>query len=303
MQTTRDCLPCFLRQASYAATLCSADPAVRQRIVESVAILLPTLDFRLSPPENAVAVYGLIAELGGCPDPFADIKRQSNAFASRLRPQLEAALQSRGPGDPLQKAVKLAMAGNIIDYGAQQSFDLDSTVAGCLDREPWGAAVEEFLADVDRARCILYLADNCGELVFDGLLVQLLYSMGKDVTLAVKSKPILNDALLKDAAVCDLERYCRVIANGTGCPGTPLATCSNEFRKLFDAADLIISKGQGNFETLSETAGPIWYLLTVKCTVVAAHLGELTDGTSASPAPGEQVLFKNMTSRGKRAVR
>jgi uncharacterized protein with ATP-grasp and redox domains len=299
MQTTRDCLPCFLRQASYVATLCSAEPVVRQRIVDSVAALLPTLDLRLSPPENAVAVYGLIAELGGCPDPFVDIKRQSNTFASRLRPQL-AALQSRGPGDPVQKAVKLAMAGNIIDYGAQQSFDLDGTVAACLDREPWGAAVEEFLADVDRARHLLYLGDNCGELVFDGLLMELLYSMGKDVTLAVKSKPIVNDALLEDAAACGLDRYCRVIANGTGCPGTPLATCSNEFKELFAAADLIISKGQGNFETLSGTAGPIWHLLTVKCTVVAGHLGELTDGTSACPAPGEQVLFKNMTNRGNR---
>jgi len=298
MQTTLDCLPCFLRQTLYAARLCSPDIQVQKRIMAGILSVLSALDFRLSPPENAVSIYKRIAELGGCTDPFAGLKEESNKAALKLRPRLEEIIA--GAADPAATAVKLAMAGNIIDYGAQQSFDIEQTIDNCLAGEPWGGGMAQFLADAGRAARILYLGDNCGELVFDGLFIRQLAEQGKEVVLAVKERPIINDALAGDAVACDLDRYCTVIANGTGCPGTPLSQCSGDFQKVFLNADLIISKGQGNFETLAGTRGPIYYLLTVKCGVVADHLEQLAgrSATSATGRPplGAMVLIKNPVS-------
>ena len=298
MQTTLDCLPCFLRQTLYAARLCNPDLWVQKRIMTGILSVLSVLDFRLSPPENAVSIYKRIAELGGCTDPFAGLKEESNKAALKLRPRLEEIIASAA--DPAATTVKLAMAGNIIDYGAQQSFDIEQTIDNCLAGEPWGDCMARFLADVGRAERILYLGDNCGELVFDGLFIRQLAEQGKEVVLALKEWPIINDALPVDAVACGLDRYCTVIANGTGCPGTPLSQCSGDFQEVFWNADLIISKGQGNFETLAGTRGPIYYLLTVKCGVVADHLDRLAgrSATSATGRPelGTMVLIKNPVS-------
>jgi uncharacterized protein with ATP-grasp and redox domains len=295
MQTTLDCLPCFLRQTLYAARLISPDLRVQERIVAGVLPTLVEVDFHCSPPENAVQIYQRIAALGDCPDPFAGVKKESNGAAMRLLPRLEDIIGAAS--DPIATVVKLTMAGNIIDYGAQQSFDVEQAIISCLANDPWGDDLERFVGDVARADRILYLADNCGELVFDGLFIKRLAAMGKEVCLAVKEKPIINDALATDAAACGLDQYCTVISNGTGCPGTPLARCSPIFRQNFFNADLIVSKGQGNYETLAGTAGPIYYLLTVKCGVVAEHIGRQPGRGSATgnerPALGSMVLLKN----------
>ncbi len=228
--------------------------------------LLAKLDLRLSPPENAVPIYDLIADLSGNSDPFAIIKRESNSVALKLLPRLRSLVSESD--DPLRTAARLSIAGNIIDYGAQQNFDLTGTIAGCLNKKPAVDHFENFRERLARAEHILYLADNCGELVFDRIFIE---QLSKPVTLAVKRRPIINDALYDDAVTCGLDRICRLIDNGTGCPGTPLSACSPEFRAEFRAADLIISKGQGNFETLSEIAAPLFFLLLVKCPVVAKH--------------------------------
>ena len=204
---------------------------------------LSALDFRLSPPENAVSIYTRIAELGGCSDPFAALKKESNGAAVQLRPRLEEIIANAA--DPAATAVKLALAGNIIDYGAQQTFDVEQTIGNCLAWEPWGSGMAQFLADVGRAGRILYLGDNCGELVFDGLFIKQLAGQGKEVVLAVKERPIINDALPVDAVACGLDQYCTVITNGTGRPGTPLARCSGNFQEVFLMPTSSSARGRG----------------------------------------------------------
>jgi uncharacterized protein with ATP-grasp and redox domains len=122
------------------------------------------------------------------------------------------------------------------------------------------------------------------------LLIEIL---SQEVTVAVKAQPVINDATLADAKASGLPRTCRVITNGTACPGTPLSSCSPAFRAIFAQADLIISKGQGNFETLSEMQAPIYFLLTVKCETVAQHLKELTGETQRPLVLGDLILLKN----------
>jgi len=266
MRTSPDCLPCFRRQVRYAAELAGAGPELVEEILRGAEPLLAKFDLRLSPPENAVPLYDLIARLSGNPDPFAARKQESNRVALELLPRLRRLVSESD--DPLRTAARLSIAGNIIDYGAQQNFDLAGTIADCLGQTPAADHFESFRERLARAEHILYLADNCGELVFDLVFIE---QLSKPVTLAVKRWPIINDARREDAVTCGLDRICRLIDNGTGCPGTPLAACSPEFQAEFRNADLIVSKGQGNFETLSDIAAPLFFLLLVKCPVVAEH--------------------------------
>lgn len=270
MQTSPECLPCFLRQAQHVTGLNGCGPAREAEILQTAAQLIRTFDLTLSPPENAVALYRLISRLTGNNDPFAALKKAANRAALAMLPRLREIIAISA--DPLLTSARLAIAGNIIDYGAQQEFDVEATITASQKRPP---AVDHFAWFRERltgAEHILYLADNCGELVFDRLFIE---QIGKPVTLAVKASPIINDALFTDAKECGLTGRCRVVNNGTGCPGTPLDHCSPEFQKLFREADLIISKGQGNFETLSDNPAPLFFLLLVKCPVVAALAGEM----------------------------
>lgn len=287
MQTSLDCLPCFIRQALYTARIVTDNAALQKEILLRAAELLPQFDLALSPPENAIALYRMIAESAGCHDPFADLKEESNQLALKLRPMVAERINSAE--DPLAAAIRFAIAGNIIDYGAHHDFDAEAVISNCLEQQLAINDYPLFRKETAAAQSILYLADNCGEIVFDSLLIE---QLGPEkITLAVRERPIINDALPADAVTCGLDKLCTVISNGTDCPGTPLGQCSEEFLDCFHSADLIISKGQGNFETLSGIKAPLYFLFTVKCPVVVGHVNDLA-GDSAKVALGEMILLK-----------
>ncbi|MBC8206863.1 MAG: DUF89 family protein, partial [Kiritimatiellaeota bacterium] len=173
----------------------------------------------------------------------------------------------------LLTAVNFAIAGNIIDMGAKTGLresDLVDAIEHAAENELAGD-IDAFVSAVRNAEHILYLCDNAGEIVFDTLLIE---QLGPErVTAAVRGKPIINDALMEDARAAGLTDLVPVIGNGSDAPGTVLDECNEEFRTAFESADLIISKGQGNFETLSDSNRPIFFLFKVKCPVVAATTG------------------------------
>lgn len=287
MRTSPDCLPCFTKQAAYTAGLATDSASLHDKIMTSAARIIASFDLELSPPENAVYLYRMIAEQTGNPDIFADLKNLSNQTVLKMLPDLKDKISQAA--DPLRTAALLTLAGNIIDYGSHHDFDVHRAVDECLNKDLAIDDLDELRADLHRAGKILYLGDNCGELVFDGLLIE---QFNQEVTLAVKEKAVINDALPADAEECGLGGICRVISNGTDCPGTPLQSCNNEFKKIFNEADLIISKGQGNFETLSEIAGPIYFFLMVKCEVVASHVAKSANRPPDSIKTGDLVLMK-----------
>ncbi len=304
MKTSVDCLACFMGQALRVARISTADEAVHLEVARVVAALLPQMEMSLTPPENSVAVYATIARVTGCPDPYLAIKKASNDQALAILPDLLREVEQSEV--PLLAALRLAIAGNIIDYGAMASFDVGAamvrarTMSFVIDES---RQLFEQVCRLPGKAKVLYLADNCGEIVYDSLVIRCLVDVGLEVTVAVKEGPIINDALFADAMACGLDQYARIITNGTACPGTPLASCSAEFLHVFQRADLILSKGQGNFETLSEavfeTEADIFFLLTVKCPVVGAHLARLTGkGLNELPGQGEMVLY----CRGHSAV-
>jgi hypothetical protein len=286
MKTSLDCLPCLYKQALYTIRLCTKDPDLQRKVLNYVGRLLNDLDLSLSPPENSVSVYETIAERCAVRDPFGGLKRRGNDAALKMRPQIIEKINRSE--DPILAAVKFAIAGNIIDYGSHQKFDIQQTLHKCLTAPAIIDDYKEFRSDLEKADNILYLADNCGEIVFDGILIE---RLNKKITLAVKEFPIINDALLEDVYYCGLDTFCTPVSNGTGCPGTPVEECSEVFKEIFHSADLIISKGQGNFETLSETAKPIYFLLQVKCPIVGRHI-KMISGCGKQIQTGEMVLMK-----------
>jgi damage-control phosphatase, subfamily I len=174
--------------------------------------------------------------------------------------------------DPFQTAALLSVVGNVIDYGAHSvSEDIGMQVKECFEK---GLSVDQsglLRQKIKKSKHILYLGDNAGEIVFDKLFIE---TIGHpNITFAVRGKPIINDATYDDAVLCGMDRLCKVVPNGADAPSTLLELCTEEFRQVFNGADLIISKGQGNFEGLMHTDDErIFFLLMAKCLPIAELL-------------------------------
>lgn len=263
-------MECFVRQATAAARHSGADDATTKRVLRETLGLLGDTDFAVSPPATAAKMYEVIHKLTGDGDPYLAEKQHFNKMAMAMRPQLREMIAASK--DPFETAVRLAIAGNIIDFGILTVSEnrVEETVHNCLACDIDSAAIDRLQDEVRKARRILYLCDNAGEIVFDTLLIERLPR--EKVTAVVKGGPIINDALMDDAKAVGLCDMVEVVSNGSAAPGTLLELCSKDFGRRFAEADLVISKGQGNFETLEGMDKNIFFLFTVKCNVVSEFL-------------------------------
>jgi len=276
MKTHLDCFPCFLKQAVIAVRLCTDDERLQTDVIKGVAEEIRLADTSKPPAYTTTFLHRKIRRLLGR-DPFERVKKQYNQIALSLYPELKEKI--RLSGEPLKTAIRLAIAGNVIDFGIYTSFDIKGTIDRALD-EP--LSVDDFILfreALEDRREILYLLDNAGEVVFDRLLIEVLCEMGIKVKAVVKGEPVLNDSTLTDAVETGLMDICEVMVNGSDCIGTILEMTSGDFREEFSRSMLIVSKGQGNFETLAYQAGEmkngkkICYLFQSKCDVVSKELG------------------------------
>jgi hypothetical protein len=296
MRTYLDCIPCFFRQALEGARIVKAPLKEQKQIVDGFARIIPKVSLELTPPEIARLGYALLRKINNGADPYKEIKEKSNRLALRLLGKLKAKVDHSQ--DRLLKALELAIAGNIIDFGVKNNLNIKTELKKILSAESKSIKKNsifhyaEFKKVLKKAKNILYLADNAGEVVFDRILIEEIKRgyPEKNIYFAVKDKPIINDALLEDAKVCGINKVARVISNGTDAPGTILRLCSREFKKIYNSADMIISKGQGNFESLSGETRDIFFLFMVKCPVVAKETG---------CKMGDIVLFHNCKEKLK----
>ncbi len=278
MKLALDCIPCFVRHTLEVARFATPDPAMHEQILREMLAEASRWDMRKPAPELSQLVHRRLRALTGMADPYKRAKQRFNELAMEMLPELEAMVETAE--NPLGLAVRLAIAGNVIDLGVNGGLS-ESDVRQSLSRSLSDAFTDDFShfrETVFKARKILYLADNTGEIVFDRLLIARLPA-GR-VTVAVRGAPVLNDATAADARFAGLDRLAEIIDNGSDAPGTILRDCGSSFRKHFESADVIIAKGQGNFETLSGASEKIFFLLKIKCPVVAAHTG-LAIGTQA----------------------
>ncbi|MBN1319282.1 MAG: DUF89 family protein [Thermoleophilia bacterium] len=266
-----DCIPCFVRQALDAARAVSDDPAVHESIVREVLAWMVEANLDAPPPHFAQRIHRRLSAITGAPDPHRAAKDRHNQMAMRLLPELRAAVAD--VPDPLELAVRLAIAGNVVDMGVTAGVDesdLRRAVAQALE-EPLSGDCDEFRRAVESAGSILYLADNAGEIAFDRLLVEQLRP--DRVTVAVRGAPVINDATRVDARAVGLDEIAPVIDNGSDAPGTILSDCTEELRRRFVQSDVVIAKGQGNFESLCDEERDIFFLFRVKCRVIADRVG------------------------------
>ena len=207
---------------------------------------------------------------------FSDIKAYFNELLLSIEENIDVKIENSA--NPLKTAIQYAMSGNFIDFGSMKMVDeeklketLDRAETITIDNEVF----EKFKREISNAQNIVYLTDNCGEIVLDKLLIKQILRINKNVNInaVVRGKPVLNDCTNLDAIQVGLDKIVKVVDNGTGVPGTILGRIPPKVKSLIDNADLIISKGQGNFETLHHCGKNIYYLFLCKCKLFAERFG------------------------------
>lgn len=268
MKTHFECFPCFLKQILRTGKILGMDQASIWHLLKKGGVILSDMNIENPPPANAVAIYDMISEKSQTRDPFQQLKEQSTDHALGLYPGLKKSIESQA--DPLATAVKYAACGNVIDYGVGSTYDIEREIENIFQQEFHVWEYDVFVSRLDQASWVLYLGDNCGETVFDRLLIE---TLEKPVTFVTRDEPIINDVTIEDARRAGLDKVCKVISSGCRAPGIIIEDTSEEFRRLYEDAPLVISKGQGNFETLCDEPREIFFLFKVKCQVVAGHVG------------------------------
>lgn len=270
MKTFFDCIPCLIRQSLASVRLVTPDEGIHEQVLREVLQATSGMDLEQPPAALAQTVHRRIRELSGNGDPYRASKDRFNRLALDLLPAFQRRIQAAV--DPWETAVRLAIAGNMMDLGVKSGLsesEIQVSIAQSL-YESLAGSPADLAAAVSAAGRILYLTDNAGEIVFDRLLIEMLPH--SKVTVAVRGAPVINDATMADAEAAGLTRLVPVIDNGSDAPGTVLDDCSEAFRRRFAEADLVIAKGQGNFETLRESSQQIYFLLRAKCPVIARDL-------------------------------
>lgn len=283
MDTALECMPCFMKMAVNEAKLaCPDDPVMQHAIVSAWGARLSSLDLQQPPPAIARHLAQLVREISGCGDLYTRDKQEANEWVLSLLPELKERLSREAElsdGDPLALALELSIIGNYIDRGVEIDFDLEKEIADVAGGMPSGVFDQLKMAAVPGAN-ILILGDNTGEIVLDMLLVEELKRRGCTVTHAVRSSHVLNDATMEDAEAVGMTALCQVVESGVDTPGNVLDRCTPEFLNRMHDADVILSKGQGNFEALIGNWPGVFCAFKVKCKRVAGDTG-LTLGSSA----------------------
>jgi len=249
------------------------DEVLRQDIIRKALHALAEIPYDKTPPYAGVVIHRIVKEIVGDIDPYEELKTIYNQRALDLYDEMkEIVAQSQ---NTLETASRLAIAGNNIDFGFRSNsehIDLHEAIDETLVRPLAINHLKQFKTSLDHATSILYIADNAGEIVFDRVLVEEIPDYRDRVTFAVRGAPILNDATMEDALETGVTDIVRVIDNGCDAPGTIIELCSEPFIEELKEADLIIAKGQGNYETLSDVPHNVFFLLKAKCPVIARDL-------------------------------
>ncbi len=277
------CIPCLFKQVIQAGELAKIPRSQIKHIMDLFGDELKYCSMDESSPSMGKKIQELIVESIGVEDPYITVKKISNEKALSAYPFMKQTILESD--NRLLKAVQLACAGNIIDYGvfSDRNLDISKEIEKILEMEQQSLACEgpelfdftSFSRSLESAETIMYVGDNCGEIVFDRALIETIAELypNKNIYFIVRGKPILNDCLEQDAYDCGIDLSAEIMSSGAASPGLLLAEAAPECVELFKRADMIISKGQGNYEGLSGEKGPIYFLLVAKCDAIAEDIG------------------------------
>lgn len=274
MEINLDCIPCLQRQALQALRFVNNDNQLHERVLREVMKTLLQVKWASTPPEMAHEVHKIVRRLTKENDPYAQVKKESNNLVRKMYSALKKTVVASK--NPLRTAIRLAIAGNIIDFGALREFNLEETITEVVEKEFAIDDYEELRIKLKNARTLLFFVDNAGEIGLDRLLVETMLEEKEleKIWFVVKGGPIINDATIDDAVYMGLDELpnvkFRTVSNGEIDTGPERS--SDTVRRWIEEADLVISKGQGNYEGLSEYNG-VFFLLMVKCPIIASELG------------------------------
>ena len=277
MKLYLDCIPCFQKQALFVTK--DLDEKLRSKILRKVIHYLYNIEWETSPDELSQHIYELIKKETGIDDPYLEIKKQSTQEAKKFYPRLKEKLQ--GINDDEERfytAVLIAIAGNIIDFGPQIKIDLQKTLSEVLEKDPGINDIGLLYKKIHTSETLLYFADNAGEIVFDKIFIEEMIAIRKrpfkKISFVIKGIPIINDAMIVDADESEIDKLPNIVylKLGNGDSQTGYKRKDKIVEQWIDQHDLVISKGQGNFEGLNNYKG-IFFLLMAKCSIIANELG------------------------------
>ncbi|MGD8781203.1 MAG: ARMT1-like domain-containing protein [Ignavibacteria bacterium] len=264
------CIPCIINQAYKAAKLFSnGDKDLQFKLVKDASKEIQNIDEDYTAPLFSAVIQASIEKELGVKNPYKKLKESNLKEAEKYIPYVQTLIDNSN--DKIEIAIRAAITGNTIDLGANPDFDLMDDVNKITSNDIVLSALPKFKSDFEKAELILYIGDNYEEALFDKLLLNELSP--KKIVYAVRSKPILNDVTLEDAYNLGIDKICEVMESGSKVAGTVLSQCTKEFIDLYNKADMVISKGQGNFETLLNEERPIYFLFKVKCDTIANRAG------------------------------
>ena len=272
-----DCIGCNIEQVNKIIKLLDLSREQGEKIVKAVLGYLSNADYTKSNPQFMGSTWGIICDFIGNEDPYKSIKVHYNSEMLKMYNEITDIIEASP--NKFITALKIAITGNLIDFAANYSFSLEELkqkISGGKNLRFDIDQSNELYNKLKRARSLLYIGDNCGEIVLDKIFIEIIKNEfpGINIFYGVRGKPVVNDVTREDARMVEMEKAATVIENGDGSSGTVLSLVSEEFRKIFDDADVIISKGQGNYESL-QTADRegIFFLFMAKCELVAELLG------------------------------
>ena len=270
MKTELKCIPCALTSYQRLTETGVIPESQKEAILRRLLNLLAAFDYNLSPPVLGCKMHALIRESIDNPDPYLQIKEKYNHLMMDRYSKFEDLINRSE--DPFDTAMRLAIAGNVIDFGSQHQLDIMETIERVIEARLAIDDSRQLRQDLEQADSLLYIGDNCGEIVLDKLFLSSLNVAQK--YFVVRESPIINDVTHEDAILTGIDKVAKVITTGDNSPGAVWESTSEQFKSAFVNSDVIISKGQGNFEGLMDVDHQsIYFLLVTKCDIVAEHVG------------------------------
>lgn len=268
------CLPCVVNQAIKVAGITGVDE--KEELLREVFTYLSEMDFDTTTPEIIGEIFEIIKKYTNNPDPYKETRNYYNKLFLKLLPKFERKIEQ--DGNSFQSAIRYAIVGNIIDFNPIHNTLLED-VLDCFEKmEQLELAIDDskmLMEDVLNAEMLLYLGDNCGEICMDKIFIKQIKKINPNIKIlfGVRGKPVVNDSTAEDAYIVGIDEYAEIIDNGDGSLGTVLSRTSSEFKEAYKNADVVIAKGQANYECLSEENKNIYFLLMTKCDVIAEDIG------------------------------
>jgi uncharacterized protein with ATP-grasp and redox domains len=256
------------------------DEKEHEKVLKEVMNYLIDASLDISPPELSKEVHKIIRNVTKTVDPYKKVKEISNEKGKNLYKKIKNIVENSD--DSLLTAIKYSIIGNSIDFGTFKRYDIGKIIDNNIKQNFINLAYYDFKKSLKNSDTILYLADNTGEIFFDKILIEELLKKEKKFFYAVKANPIINDALVEDAVYAELDKITDIIEYDSdqvnSSPGVVIKNASNNFMKIFNSVDMVISKGQGNYESLNNASRQIFFLLMVKCPIVANDI-EVPEGS------------------------